>query len=317
MIFSSLTPPSPPFVDPLAPWPVYPLSAVLSQPSFYVPFAASAAACLAWYFAITAAFRRHITTDRQRAWVLTLLSALVLSLGGTPILVDFLRLPPGASIADLPSLASPRATALAAFFLAYLLVDSAVGCTQYPRQFGWISGVLHHTGYATCVLFLLTRAQHGSFLGFAALLETSTVPLALGHIHHSLRRDLVFGIMFLFTRVLTNAAVAAYAFSLYFPKSAYWIVPALPLPLHIHWFIAWVRQQRRLAKAKATGAVGKDTARHPAAAATEVAKVASSAPAPEATPDASALRQRHAAEPAARASTTIRTHVPYPGVTSS
>ncbi|KAJ1550848.1 hypothetical protein HK405_015749, partial [Cladochytrium tenue] len=140
---------------------------------------------------------------------------------------------------------------------------------------------------------------------------TSTVPLALGHIHHSLRRDLVFGIMFLFTRVLTNAAVAAYAFSLYFPKSAYWIVPALPLPLHIHWFIAWVRQQRRLAKAKAAGPpAGKDAARHPVA-------VASSAPAPEATPDASVLRQRHAAEPAARASTTIRTHVPYPGVTSS
>ncbi|KAI9366136.1 hypothetical protein DFJ73DRAFT_807206 [Zopfochytrium polystomum] len=231
----------------MAPWPYRTVATVLLSPDFYRPFFLSTLICVAWYTTIIRLTRSTITSTRQKAWVLTLLSSLVMIIVGSRMTLDFILLPTNATIADLPSLDSPLAWALSAFFLAYLAVDVVIGTRFYPDQFGFISGWVHHLGYAYCVFSLLQRAQIGSFLAFGAILELSTVPLALGHIDKRMRRDWVFGGLFFVTRVVFHAYVVYHAISVYH-RSWYWIVPTLPWPLHVHWFLQWVKQQRRLKK---------------------------------------------------------------------
>ncbi|ORY30445.1 hypothetical protein BCR33DRAFT_724278 [Rhizoclosmatium globosum] len=70
-----------------------------------------------------------------------------------------------------------------------------------------------------------------------AFAEVSTLFLALGTINSKWRNDLGFGISFLIGRILFHACVVVYAFQTY--KNNYWIAPALPFPLHVHWFYKW------------------------------------------------------------------------------
>ncbi|KAJ3111654.1 hypothetical protein HDU96_005490 [Phlyctochytrium bullatum] len=102
----------------------------------------------------------------------------------------------------------------------------------------------------------MQRAQIGAFLSFAAIMELSTIPLALGHMNKAWRRDYTFGILFFITRVLGHGYVVVHAIQTYWP-STFWIVPFVPFPLHIHWFANWVRQQQR------KGTIGRAKKREP------------------------------------------------------
>ncbi|KAJ3325500.1 hypothetical protein HDU76_013185 [Blyttiomyces sp. JEL0837] len=184
------------FKDPMAPWHYRPATEIITSPTFYIPFIISAIACFIWYITtVHILFKPHFKTPRQKAWVLTLLSSVVMVIAGAQLAYEFIILPAGSTVADHPSLDSPHAWGLAGFFLAYLVVDSIVGCIEYPSQFGWISGWFHHSGYAWCVFALMQRGQVGAFLAFGAMLETSTVPLALGHINKKWRQDYLFGFL--------------------------------------------------------------------------------------------------------------------------
>ncbi|KAJ3095967.1 hypothetical protein HDU97_006336 [Phlyctochytrium planicorne] len=238
------------FRDPHTPWPYRGISQIILHENFYVPFFLSIPICLCYYALVTSLFAKFLTTERQKAWVLTLLSAMVVSIGGSPLAFEFATLPHGSTIADHPSLDSPRAWAIASFFISYLGVDLILGSFAYPTQIHPLSGWFHHLGYGYCVLAMMQRAQIGAFLSFASILEISTIPLALGHMNKAWRRDYTFGIMFFITRVVLHGYVVMHAYSTYAP-SIFWIVPFIPWPLHIYWFSNWVRQQLR------KGTIGK------------------------------------------------------------
>ncbi|KAJ3216176.1 hypothetical protein HDU67_009825 [Dinochytrium kinnereticum] len=237
------------FRDPQAPWPYRPLLQIVTSKDFYVPFFLSIPICLTYYSLVIGLFGKYLPTERKKAWVLTLLSAMVVSIGGSPLAFEFATLPPGSSIADHPSLDSPRAWTIAAFFLSYLAVDLVLGSFSYPTQIHPLSGWFHHLGYAYCVLAMMQRAQIGAFLSFASILEISTIPLALGHMNKAWRRDYTFGILFFITRVVLHGYVVVHAYRTYAP-SLFWIVPFIPFPLHIYWFTNWVRQQVRMGGGK-------------------------------------------------------------------
>ncbi|KAJ3414110.1 hypothetical protein HDV05_007054 [Chytridiales sp. JEL 0842] len=239
------------FKDPNEPWPYREPIEVITNPNFYIPWITSAVACFMWYSTAMSIWGKHLTTERSRAWIMTLLSAVVMVIGGSQMAYEAVTLPEGATMVDAPSLDSPKTWALSSFLIAYFTVDLIIGTMSYPSQIGIISGWFHHLGYGYCVFAILQRGQAGNFITFASMLEVPTIVLALGHINKNWRQDLLFGMLFFLTRVVLHGWVVYYAYNLY-TGSSFWIVPAIPYVLHIHWLYGWIKQQRRLAAKKKT-----------------------------------------------------------------
>ena len=208
------------------------------------PFVLSYFANILVYYFGYYSFPLFYRTDRQRAWILTLLSALVTGFGASPLFMEFVSLPPDGNISQIPGLNGPNANAVSIFFMGYLFADLSLGMAHYPRQIHPVSGWIHHTGYLLVILNGLKYEFPGAFLCFASILEIPTICLALGHINKAWRQDYLFGFLFFVTRILLHAYVVHHAFVTY--QSNYWMVTAIPYPIHVWWFINWLRQQMRL-----------------------------------------------------------------------
>eukprot|EP00842_Homolaphlyctis_polyrhiza_P001253 jgi/Hompol1/2128/HPOL_005868-RA len=210
------------------------------------PTAVSVAINIAVYFLGVWSMPSLFPNGRRKAWLLTLLSSSTIVFGAIPLFVEFVALPHGATINDLPSLNSARANLLSTFFLGYLFADIIVGIPEYFSQIGLITGWVHHFGYLLVILNCMKYNITGGFLCFASILETPTIFLALGHINPAWRKDLVFGALFFLTRIVLHIYVILHVRHTY--SSNFWMVTASPLPVHIFWFVNWVRQQLRIRK---------------------------------------------------------------------
>ncbi|KAH9265583.1 hypothetical protein BASA84_001587 [Batrachochytrium salamandrivorans] len=196
------------------------------------------------YYSVSILLPKYFVTSRQKAWLLTLTSSSFIVVFALPLFVEFISLPPGSTINDLPSLHNaPVPYALSVYFVGYLFADIWVGVQHYPDQIGVVTGWIHHVGYFICVLNCLKYRIAGGFLCFASVLETPTIVLALGHIHRAWRKDLLFGGLFFITRIVLHAWIIHHVYSTY--QSEFWIVTATPYPIHVYWFLNWTRQQIR------------------------------------------------------------------------
>ncbi|ORY41890.1 hypothetical protein BCR33DRAFT_718554, partial [Rhizoclosmatium globosum] len=194
-------------VDPALPWPRRSLQSVLYSPKFLYPYLWGLMLPVVVYLigkaALTAHFQQPLS-PRQKAWIMTLYSAMLMISLGSPLFLQFVTLPATATIADHPNLDTAYAWTLGSLFLAYLTADTAIGLIEYPSQFGIISGWVHHIGYAVVVVTQMQMGQIGAYLTMGSAMEVSTVFLALGMINKAWRHDLIFGItsVLLFTQIL-------------------------------------------------------------------------------------------------------------------
>ncbi|KAJ3069002.1 hypothetical protein HDU98_007907 [Podochytrium sp. JEL0797] len=185
--------------DPSEPWPHRSVSAVLTSPRFFQPFAVGLVVATAVYFVAKPALSHFLCkpnetiSTRQRAWILTLYSAILMLSFGGPLVIEFATLPAKATVADMPSLDSDYSWGLGAFFFAYLVADTVIGVIDYPTQFSLLSGWIHHIGYALVVITQMQYGQIGGYLTMASVMELSTVFLSMGHLNKLWRRDLWFG----------------------------------------------------------------------------------------------------------------------------
>ncbi|KAH6586246.1 hypothetical protein BASA50_000710 [Batrachochytrium salamandrivorans] len=224
---------------------LYPsLSDVIYRTDFLSPVLAAFLGNVLIYYSVSILLHKYFVTSRQKAWLLTLTSSSFIVVFALPLFVEFISLPPGSTINDLPSLHNaPVPYALSVYFVGYLFADIWVGVQHYPDQIGVVTGWIHHVGYFICVLNCLKYRIAGGFLCFASVLETPTIVLALGHIHRAWRKDLLFGGLFFITRIVLHAWIIHHVYSTY--QSEFWIVTATPYPIHVYWFLNWTRQQIR------------------------------------------------------------------------
>ncbi|TPX49082.1 hypothetical protein SeMB42_g01732 [Synchytrium endobioticum] len=175
----------------------------ISAPFFYKPFIASFIFYIAIFIISTLTARKTFHRERARAWLLTLISALVMTGGGLGFAFAFFA--SKERIDAFPLLDVDWANAVCACFIAFLAADSVLGWLYFRGEVHWLTGWIHHVGYAIVVLVCIQHRVAGGFLTFASLLELPTIPLALGHINKSWRRDYLFGLLFFTTRVVLNA----------------------------------------------------------------------------------------------------------------
>lgn len=82
-------------------------------------------------------------------------------------------------------------------------------------------------------------------------IEVPTAILALGHLNKEYRSDLMFGFSFLALRILYFGRLTLSFYIDLRDKIPLWYFACAIMCLHAHWFMEWVRQQKRLRQKKA------------------------------------------------------------------
>jgi hypothetical protein len=203
--------------------------------------------CLAGQFTLFHIIRRmfpvHFPSEKSQAWILTLASSGIMTLGSMPLVYAFMR--NGFSI-DSPEfmLNGAYVDLLSAYFISYLWSDLFLGSLHYMSQVNLLSGWFHHIMYTFIVSFAMSQQVAGIFCLYGVL-ELPTFLLSLGMVRKSLRHDILFGISFFLTRIVLHVILI---FSVYdaFPSKSYYAIALGVFPLHVLWFHGWIRQQLRL-----------------------------------------------------------------------
>ncbi|KAI8330337.1 hypothetical protein BC941DRAFT_320120, partial [Chlamydoabsidia padenii] len=136
--------------------------------------------------------------EKQRAYVLCLLSSTIMTLGSLPYLYTFLF-----QASHLDKMLQPNdfiAVALTSFFLTFLILDLSVGVCRYRSKIDPLTGWVHHATYMGMLTWVLDRHYAGLFMALCVM-ELPTWFLSLGSLHTPLRHDYIFAGAFVITRI--------------------------------------------------------------------------------------------------------------------
>ncbi|CAO0797040.1 unnamed protein product [Mucor circinelloides] len=196
-------------------------------------------------------------TERERAYVCTLLSSSITSTCSVPLVYTLLT-----NGGDLTEILAYRTWTVVAttFFMTFLITDLVIGVVFYRSKIELLTGWIHHITY----LGTLTWAIHNQYTAVFIMmcsLELPTFILALGSVRSQLRRDYVFASTFLVTRILFHAYAIKCAWVMK-PYGPVVIALSAFFPVHCFWFYGFIKQQIRLAaKRKQEALVNKQAQR--------------------------------------------------------
>ncbi|TPX64296.1 hypothetical protein SpCBS45565_g05998 [Spizellomyces sp. 'palustris'] len=234
---------------------------VLSDPQFHVPFGCGALALSAAFFTLPSLFPTHFASEKQRAWIITGLTAVVMTTGSLPFQYSFFFTGP-TSLADIPLMDSAFAIGLCGFFASYCVTDLLLGTLFYRSEVHPLSGYLHHSLYGWMSASLVAYHVPGGFCTLS-ILELPTLVMAIGRINKAWRSDAVFGATFFTTRICLHIYFVIEIWRAWPGRQLYWFLLSV-LPLHLLWFKGWVQQQIRMRKEKSRKMVpSTTTACHP------------------------------------------------------
>ncbi|ORZ15355.1 hypothetical protein BCR42DRAFT_393241 [Absidia repens] len=223
--------------------------------------------------------RYYVQTERQRAYILSLLSSGVTSMGSLPYVYQVVYQQRGDLNQLLTTSSSPPflallSVALTIFFMTFLCLDLIIGWYRYPSKIDMLTGWVHHITYFCLLSWVLNQHFTGVFIAMC-LLEIPTFLLALGSIHSPWRRDYLFASAFLSTRIVFHSFMIASAFRLYRFGPITCALSAF-LPVHIYWFFGFIKQQKRLYRQRKLNAAAKpETSTTTATTTTEASVLAS------------------------------------------
>ncbi|CAO3653613.1 unnamed protein product [Mucor hiemalis] len=184
-------------------------------------------------------------TEKERAYVCTLLSSSITSTCSLPLVYQLLT-----NGGDISEIAAYRTwtVLLTTFFMTFLYMDLAIGVVYYRNKIDLLTGWIHHITYLGTLTWAIHK-QYSSIFIMMCVLEIPTFLLALGSVRSQLRRDYLFATTFLLTRILFHAFAISSAWKL---QAFGPIVNALSsfFPVHCFWFYGFIKQQIRLAKKK-------------------------------------------------------------------
>jgi hypothetical protein len=170
-------------------------------------------------------------TERERAYVCTLLSSSITSIFSLPLVYQLLT-----NGGDLSEILAYRTwtVIVTTFFMTFLVMDLAIGIVFYKNKIELLTGWVHHITYFGTLTWAIHN-QYSAIFIMMCVLELPTFLLALGSVRSQLRRDYLFASAFLITRILFHAYAIKCAWNI---KPFGPIVNALSafFPLHCFWF---------------------------------------------------------------------------------
>lgn len=211
------------------------------------------------------------TTVRANAWIMTLVSALgltLVSLYDVATLVNALLFgqPTGIAAAGLylrnygfrrePSGVGDW---VAAYFATSLAADLVFGCFAYRSYINLLSGWIHHVIYIALSIHGIKTGQSRAFIVFG-IEEVPSMVLALGNINAAWRCDWGFGATFFCLRIVYHICVTVFAIVYAYGSTAVWTAGALSAMMHVWWFtgwVSWIRGPRAGTVEKITGETHK------------------------------------------------------------
>ena len=118
--------------------------------------------------------------------------------------------------------------------MSYLITDCYVGYNKYHKYMCTLSGYTHHIAYIFISMAAL-NIDASSFYFLYMIEEFPTMFLSTGSYNKELRKDNIFGITFLLTRILYHI----YLTWKFRSNSMFLILGLLSLGLHTYWFKNW------------------------------------------------------------------------------
>lgn len=170
-------------------------------------------------------------TERERAYICTLLSSSITSLSSLPLVYTLLT-----NNGQLSEILVYRTwtVIVTAFFMTFLITDLVIGSIFYRNKVELLTGWIHHITYL-CVLTWAIAQQYTAIFIMMCSLELPTFILAIGSVRSYLRRDYLFATTFLLTRIVFHgyAIWTAYKMETFGP-----VMLALSafFPVHCFWF---------------------------------------------------------------------------------
>ncbi|KAI9303864.1 hypothetical protein BJ944DRAFT_267699 [Cunninghamella echinulata] len=216
-----------------------------SDPLIVKTFITSLTLLFSWYLGWH--MSGHLKTERQKAYVFSLLSSFLTSLGSLPLVYQVLWVQPGNIYAIILEW-EKWSLITTVFFMTFLSIDLIVGSLLYRKQIGMLTGWIHHLTYLGLLVWVIKQRYQGLFIAMCVL-EIPTFLLALGSVHKPFRHDMLFATAFVSTRILFHAFMIVNTFLL-FRFAPMTIALTSFFPLHCYWFYGFILQQKRLSKAK-------------------------------------------------------------------
>ncbi|CAO3662727.1 hypothetical protein CU097_007868 [Rhizopus azygosporus] len=180
-------------------------------------------------------------TEREIAYVCTLLSSFITSVSSIPLVYTLFR-------SNLTRVLDYRTwtVQITVFFMTFLVIDLMIGSLFYPKKIGLLTGWIHHIVYIGVLTWAISQGYCSIFI-MMCLLEVPTFLLALGSVRNQFRHDYLFAFTFVLTRILFHAYTILCAFQLK-PFGPIMIALTAFFPLHCFWFYGFIKQQLRLSK---------------------------------------------------------------------
>ncbi|KAI7902237.1 uncharacterized protein BX663DRAFT_512233 [Cokeromyces recurvatus] len=200
----------------------------------------SAISCLVFGSWFTFWYKTNLArTERERAYVCTLLSSFVTSLCSLPYVYYFLK-----NEGHFPDFMSNFQTnqlpvIITTFFMTFLFMDLTIGSIFYPKKIELLTGWIHHLTYLATLTWAIHQRYCAIFIMMCSL-EIPTFLLALASVRSRFRHDYLFAVAFVFTRILFHAFTirCAWKSAVLNPVSYRSILIALSsfFPVHCYWF---------------------------------------------------------------------------------
>jgi hypothetical protein len=185
---------------------------------------------IAWY--ATWSLKGWVVTDKQKAYVLSLLSSSTTTAGSLPLIWQMWK-----NNWELQVIIAERwwTVMLTSFFATFLFLDLSIGVIFYRKKIDILTGWIHHTSYLFTMAWILKNRMATVFVTMC-LLEAPTFVLAIGSVNSKLRRDYLFALLFVSTRILFHAHMIYATYCCPSLRLAPTIVLSIFFPLHCYWF---------------------------------------------------------------------------------
>ncbi|KAF9907988.1 hypothetical protein EC991_010336 [Linnemannia zychae] len=147
---------------------------------------------------------------------------------------------------------------LVVFFMAYLIMDLTLGFLYYREQVTLLAGWLHHIVYIGITYYAVTRGETYSYALYMPM-EAPTIVVGIGCLSKSLRRDMLYGITFIFFRIIfaysiTHEIIWNREREVSITLKSILIFKSL---MHLKFLQGWISQQKRLARKRRAEAAAK------------------------------------------------------------
>lgn len=187
-----------------------------------------------YYYKLVNNLNENKLTEKQKTYIISIKNSLIMTLAS--VFYIYLFINSGFTL-NFSKDNTIFGHLIILYFMAYLIMDLAIGIYEYPKSLELLSGYIHHSIYIVISSLALYYNSNVLFIFILAMLEElPTFLLAIGSFDSSLRNDTLFGITFFITRIVYHLFLI---FLFRNEMNLVFYITSLALILHVYWFKNW------------------------------------------------------------------------------